>query len=42
MAEGAGNAMEEYQATDFISVFQKVKLALNLLVGLSLEWYAYF
>ena len=32
LTEGSQRAMEIYQATDFISVFQKVKLAFNLLV----------
>jgi len=31
VSEGGLGALEDYQATDFISIFQKVKLALNLL-----------
>ena len=35
--DGELGALEDYQATDFISIFQKVKLALNLLVTFSMR-----
>ena len=35
--DGELGALEDYQATDFISIFQKVKLALNLLVTFSMK-----
>ena len=37
--DGELGALEVYQATDFISIFQKVKLALNLLVTFSMRNY---
>ena len=37
--DGELSALEDYQATDFISIFQKVKLALNLLVTFSMSYY---
>ena len=37
--DGELSALEDYQATDFISIFQKVKLALNLLVTFSMRNY---
>ena len=37
--DGELGALEDYQATDFISIFQKVKLALNLLVTFSMTNY---
>ena len=37
--DGELGALEDYQATDFISIFQKVKLALNLLVTFSMRNY---
>ena len=37
--DGELSALEDYQATDFISIFQKVKLALNLLVTFPMSNY---
>ena len=37
MSEGELGALEGYQATNFISIFQKVKLALNLLVPVKIQ-----
>ena len=36
--DGELGALEDYQATDFISIFQKVKLALNLLVTFFMKY----
>ena len=37
VSEGELGALEGYQATNFISIFQKVKLALNLLVPVEIQ-----
>ena len=37
VSEGELGALEGYQATNFISIFQKVKLALNLLVPVKIQ-----